>query len=53
MFPPISEQEFFGYSDATPSIFQNNEKYLKNLSLVVNKRMNILDQLRVIFNQNF
>lgn len=52
MYPPISEQKFFGYSDATPSLFENNENYLSNLSSGVNRRMYLLNRLRNIINQS-
>ena len=48
MYPTISEQEFFGYSDATPELFKNTDSYLRGLSLQVERRMQILDQLREV-----
>lgn len=49
LFPAISEQEYFGYSDATPHIFENSEHYLRTLSLEVNNRMEVLNELRTNF----
>lgn len=49
LFPAISEQEYFGYSDATPHVFENSEHYLRTLSLEVNNRMAVLNALRTIF----
>ena len=47
MYPPVSYQKDFGYSDATPNLYDSKGEYLKRLSLNATHRLSVLNQLRI------
>lgn len=51
MYPPISAQKDFGYSDATPGLYESSGEYMMRLSMNATQRLSILNQLRISLNQ--
>ena len=51
MYPPISAQKDFGYSDATPELYETSGEYLMKLSKTATQRLSILNQIRKSFNR--
>lgn len=52
MYPPISAQKDFGYSDATPEHYVSSGEYTKRLSLISTRRLSTINQLRKVLNQD-
>ena len=46
MYPPVSYQKDFGYSDATPNLYDSKGEYMNRLSLNATHRLSVLNQLR-------